>query len=151
MPGPVPPSGVSARPRGRVHGDAVTVLAGRVFAHTRPSDASDVVALLGPDDGGLVLTGANPVRAARRCREEQAFGGPILFDLAAAEGKIATRERPFDESGDRLVETTLEEHVQGQIDAGADAALTPTLYLRAGDFGALEAAAEGAAGLGRDD
>ncbi|GAA4623746.1 hypothetical protein GCM10023196_021160 [Actinoallomurus vinaceus] len=134
-----------------MHGDAVTVLADRVFAHTRPSDASDVVALVGPDDGGLVLTGANPVRAARRCREEQAFSGPILFDLAAAERKIATRERPFDESGDRLVETTLEEHVQGQIDAGADAALTPTLYLRAGDFGALEAAAEGATGLGRDD
>ncbi|MCO6003408.1 hypothetical protein NE236_00260 [Actinoallomurus purpureus] len=139
------------RPRGRVRGDAVAVLAGRVFAHTRPSDASDLVALIGADDGGLVLTGANPVRAARRCRDEQAFGGPILFDLAAAEGKIATRERPFDENGDRLVETTLEERVQGQIDAGADAALTPTLYLRAGEFGAVEAAVEGAVGLGRDD
>src|SRR4051794_16830389 len=119
MPGPVQPSrrvdasGESTRPRGRARRDAVAVLTDRVFVHARPSDASDLVALVGVDHGGLVLTGANPVRAARRCREEQAFGGPILFDLAAAEGKIATRERPFDESGDRLVEATLEERVQG--------------------------------------
>ena len=58
-----------------MRGDAVTVLAGRVFAHTRPSDASDLVALVDPEDGGLVLTGANPVRAARRCREEQRGSG----------------------------------------------------------------------------
>ncbi|MEV5703531.1 hypothetical protein [Actinoallomurus sp. NPDC052274] len=134
----------------RSGGRAVAVLADRVFAHARPSDASDLVALMGAG-GGLVLTGANPVRAARRCREEQAFDGPILFDVAAAEGKVATRERPFEESGDQLVELTLEERVQGQIDAGADAALTPTRYLRAGDFGAVEAAIEGAVGLGRDD
>lgn len=157
MPGPVQPSrrvdasGESTRARARARRDAVAVLTDRVFAHARPSDASDLVALVGADHGGLVLTGANPVRAARRCREEQAFGGPILFDVAAAEGNIATRERPFDESGDRLVEATLEERVQGQIDAGADAALTPTGYLRAGDFGAVEAAIGRAVGLRRDD
>ncbi|MCO5973145.1 hypothetical protein [Actinoallomurus soli] len=153
---PVPPvrrvqaSGESMGAGGRARGGAVAVLAGRVFAHARPSDASDLAALVGTG-GGLVLTGANPVRAARRCREEQAFGGPILFDLAAAEAKVATRDRPFDDGGDGLMEITLEERVQGQIDAGADAALTPTGYLRAADFGAVEAAIEGAVGLGRDD
>ncbi|GAA0338796.1 hypothetical protein GCM10010151_30540 [Actinoallomurus spadix] len=126
------------------------MLADRVFAHARPSDASHVAAIVGAG-GGLVLTGANPVRAARRCREEQAFEGPILFDSAAAEARVATRERPFDEGGDGLLEITLEQRVQGQIDAGADAALTPTGYLRAADFGALDAAVEGAVGLARDD
>jgi hypothetical protein len=144
-------SGESVEPRGRVRKDAVAVLADRVFVHARPSDASDLAALIDADAGGLVLTGARPVRAARRCREEQAFEGPILFDLAAAEGRVATREDPFEGDGDRLIETTLEERVQGQIDAGADAALTPTRYLRAGDWGAVEAAVEGVIALGRDD
>ena len=152
MRGPAPPSGESMRPRGRrSRGDAAAVLADRVLVHARPSDATDLVALIGADDGGLVLTGANPVRAARRCREEHAFTGPILFDLAPAEGRVATRERPFDEGGDQLVETSLAERVQGQIDAGADAALTPTLYLRAGDLGSVEAAVAGAVALGRAD
>lgn len=150
MPGPAPPPGEPARQQGRRRGDAVAVLAGRVFAHTRPCDATEVAGLVGAE-GGLVLTGARPVRAARRCREEYGFTGPILYDLAAAESGVADRDEPFDGTGDRLLEVPLEQRLQGQIDAGADAALTPTRYLRAGDLGAVEAAIRGVDRLGRDD
>lgn len=150
MPGPAAPPGEPARQRGRRRGDAVAVLGGRVFAHTRPCDATEVAGLLGAE-GGLVLSGARPVRAARRCRDEGGFTGPILYDLAAAETGIADRDEPFDGTGDGLLEIPLEQRLQGQLDAGADAALTPTRYLRAGDLGAVEAAIRGVLRLGRDD
>lgn len=148
---PLPPSDASRPAPGEGGGE---LLANRVFVHTRPGDAAGVLGLIDHDTSGLVLTSSDHrklVRTIRKCRDELGFLGPILFDPGTSETVMATREAPFKQELDQLFQIPLADQLQNQIQCGADAALTPTGYIQAGDLSTIDATLRSVAELRRDD
>jgi hypothetical protein len=131
-------------------------LTDRILVHASAGrDAGDrrrLLYLLPAQASGLALRGPKAGAQVRQLREE-GFDGVLLIDTESYERAAATAEAPFvlPQDQDELVPVTLGQILQGQLDCGATAALTPTGYLRAGDSDALKSAANAAAALGRDD
>src|SRR6266536_845767 len=129
---------------------AAKLLAGRILAHARPVDSAELPRLIDDGASGLVLAGAGARAAARQCREH-GYGGVLLIDPAAYENHAATADEPFQRPAADLFGTSLRELVADQFAVGADAALTPTGWIRAGDAATVRSLAEQVASLGRDD
>jgi hypothetical protein len=122
-------------------------LAGRLLVHIAPQRVGYVLNQIDPIRSGLVVTGKG---ALRKVAELRSTGGPapLLADPAFYETMVATAQEPFMEPSDQLPSgDPLGRAVQEQLAVGASAALTPTGYLRAGDGGALRAAAQAVAAL----
>ena len=105
--------------------------------------------LVDADHGGLILTGGfGPGRLDELRRN--GFGAPILLDSGAYEHAVARFDAPF-EYGDGLHKTPLAAQLDAQLQSGATVALTPTLFLDAGDLGSLVSALRATARLERND
>ncbi|MEV0644922.1 hypothetical protein AB0I28_06625 [Phytomonospora sp. NPDC050363] len=102
-----------------------------------------------PEHGGFVLAGEHARTRLAELREE-GFEAPILLDTGGYEKGVASFDAPF-EYGDGLHRVPLAELLDAQLDAGATVALTPTLFVGAGDLGALVSALSATARLDRDD
>jgi hypothetical protein len=109
-----------------------------------------LLGLLPAQASGLALRGAQAEAQVRQLREA-GFDGALLIDSESYARAAATAEVPFVLPHPELFSVTLDQVLQGQLDCGATAALTPTGYLRAGDGDALKSAANAAAALSRDD
>jgi hypothetical protein len=107
-------------------------------------------ALIDPVRSGLILCGSTG-RMLARCRQE-GFVGPLATDPAAYEKGVASPDQPFTLGGEgQLFGPTLSQVLDGQLQSGADFALTPTRFIRAGDRDSLKAACRIAANLDRND
>ncbi|GLZ80676.1 hypothetical protein Afil01_54830 [Actinorhabdospora filicis] len=116
-------------------------LEGRLLTHVRARDTRRIEALaphLGPN-GGLVLTGSGGARTQH-----------LLRDPAGYERQAATWRTPFTH-GDGLHPVPLDDLLDGQREAGAAVAVTPTLLIRAGDAGSLVAVLRATARCRRED
>jgi hypothetical protein len=128
----------------------VSAVANRMLVHARPTQAPVVLPLLDPRRSGLILAGAKAIKHTQLLKDT-AFDGVVLVDPAAHERYAATTDAPFLLPSDQLVRPSLETVLDGQLHAGATAALTPTGYVRAGDTDTLKAAARIVKKLNRTD
>jgi hypothetical protein len=135
------------RPRPAVASGCARLLAGRILVHARArlvaealNKGTDLGALIDPARSGLILCGSTGQMLAR-CRRE-GFAGPLATDPAAYEKAAASPDQPFTlgEEGSQLFGPTLSQVLDGQLQSGADFALTPTRFIRAGDRDSLKAA-----------
>ena len=160
-----PPSGERApqpRPQGEPRLTAAPgcarLLTDRILVHARArlvaetlNKGTDLGALIDPGRSGLILCGSNTCKMLARCRQE-GFAGPLAADPAAYEKAAASPDQPFTLGVDgQLFDPTLRQVLDGQLQSGADFALTPTRFIRAGDRDSLKAACRIAADLGRND
>lgn len=119
----------------------------RVFLLDRPRYVDEVPGYLDPDHGGLVLCGDGAHSRVHELRLA-GFTGRLIEDAAAYEKQVATKDEPFDlPKDDGLFGVTLEDVLQGQIERGADWALTPSRYVQAGESAPLKALVKQAANL----
>jgi hypothetical protein len=79
------------------------------------------------------------------------FGAPVVFDPEAYRRHVASTHEPFHFDTDGMFPETLEENLSNQRALGVDVAQTPTGFIRVDNVDALEAAAEQADRLRRDD
>lgn len=135
----------------RARGNASRTIAGRLLVHASAEAAVDVADLVDPASSGLVVAAKKLVDTARQLRDEHGFSGVLILDPQAYTEYWATPDQPFRELPDRLFGGSTAEQIQEQIDAGADAAMTPTGCIRAGDAASLRAALEQATALERED
>lgn len=147
---------MAASPRRPVSGarprqSALRLLADRVLVHAPLRTAAEMLDLISPLSSGLVVATARPAEAVGQLREGESFDGVLLADPQAYLKYWATPDEPFLGEPGRLFGGTPAELVKEQLEAGADAALTPTGCIRAGNAAALRAALEQAARLERDD
>lgn len=108
------------------------------------------------DRGGLVLgrgrmTNANNLRSVISDLPNRGFNAPVVFDSEGYRRHTATTDAPFRLDYDGLFTEPLEHHLTRQRNLGAHVALTPTGFIRTDNVDALEAAAEQADRLERDD
>ncbi len=114
-----------------------SVLPGRVLAYAQAeSPAAGAVAPLTSGHGrsGMVLRGcgaASQVRGLRAVGDQQT----LVVDVAAWATKDATPSKPLAlPQGDALFHVGLDEWAHGHVRAGADAVLSPSLFVRADDW-----------------
>jgi len=127
------------------------VLANRVLIHARPRGITRLLPAIDQRHSGIMLCGERPEQGIKRCRTA-GFAGILAIDPRGYKDGVATPDAPFalPDHG-QLFEPSLEQVLDDQRAAGADVALTPTMYLEPGDAASLKAAARIAADLGRDD
>lgn len=119
-----------------------SVLSGTLLAYAQAeSPASVAVARVtaGHARGGLVLRGSGSavqVRALRAGGDRQT----LVVDVGAWAGGDATARKPLAlPRGDALFHVGLDEWAEGHAKAGADAVLSPSLFVRADDWAAVRA------------
>jgi hypothetical protein len=125
-------------------------LVNRILTYAPPRYVSTVLPHLDRRYGGLVLAGANAAERIQQLNDDD-YDGPVLIDPAAYENYTATAEAPFRLPDGRLIDPTLSETLDEQLQAGASVALTPTGYIKAGDIASLRAAVRVVHDLGRRD
>jgi hypothetical protein len=126
------------------------LLGNRVLVYVRPDKAHAVLPYVDRVRGGLILSGSDPDRALQPAL---AAGAQYLLlnDPAAYEKVTATVAAPFALPAAGLVTVSLNDVLDGQIRAGAAAALSPTGYIPAGATDVLREAARQFGLLGRTD
>ena len=142
--------------------DARLVLAGRVLVANDPTDGHTYPHLFAGKPTleavtGLVAAGKHSADLIRALRE--AHPDPdklvLLFAPAGSEKHDATTHRPFifgdDLDNPSLLPTSIEDHLNGQLELGASVVVLPTGYVRAGDYKALRAVIEAANKIDRID
>lgn len=134
-----------ARPSGVL--DAASLLSGRVLIHARATDVEPLLGLVNGTRSGLVLTGTVGARVAARRRKDLEVECPIIFDPAVYEKWRATPQIPFRGSDVALAGRALDNFMREICKAGADAVLTPTGYVDAGDIASLAAVLDAAPAL----
>ncbi|MGC4938253.1 hypothetical protein [Kribbella sp. DT2] len=152
LPGPNPASSVVSRSQQGPSAPlgAAAALTDRILVHAAGATGISIAGALPPGSSGLVLTGKKATESSRTLHR-YLFGQPVLIDPEGYLDAAATPEAPFVLPGEGLFPVGFDEVLQGQLDAGATAALTPTGYLFAGDTDALKAAINGVSALGRSD
>ncbi|MER7179503.1 hypothetical protein ABT404_08460 [Streptomyces hyaluromycini] len=128
---------------GLLGGEVPAAVAGRVLLHAGYRRAARYRDRVDAAVSGLVLAGPGALARAGQLREE-GFEAALLVDEAGYRDAAATEEAPFpavDDGPAPLFGDPLEHQMLAHL-AFADAALTPTGYLHAGQVGALEAAVE---------
>lgn len=136
-----------------------TLLAGRVLVVAGTAEQHRYPAILRAEatslaSTGLVVCGAGATANLRKIRA----GNPGLFllcDQTTNDKLNASGDAPFptgmNDDDSLFPAPTLEDRVQGQIDAGASLAMTPTGHIQAGDRLALRAVITEANKLKRSD
>ena len=127
--------------------------ADRVMVYARPTQVANVLPLLSPRRGGVVIAGPGehgfgPSVAA--LRRENA-NTPFFLDPAYYEHYTATPQQPFYLPPDRLECSTLAGLCDDQRAAGAALAVTSTGYIPAGATDTLKAVLAEVAALDRTD
>ncbi|MER8187932.1 hypothetical protein [Kitasatospora sp. NPDC094015] len=113
----------------------------RLLIQVRPERVGYVRDQVDPARSGLLVTGPRALRKVAELRRG-GHAGVLLADPAHYEEEFASAAEPFRApAGQLLLDDPLDQAVHDQLAVGADAALTPTGYLRAGDLAALTAAA----------
>jgi hypothetical protein len=126
-------------------------LADQVLVHTSWDAGQKLLdVVLSSNAGGFALRGSRASNGVQLLKRE-GFDGVLLIDSESYDEATATADAPFVLPKDTLYQVTLDEVLDGQRACGANVALTPTGYFRAGDSDALKAAADAVAALGRDD
>lgn len=87
---------------------------------------------------GLLVSGTNSLAAVREVRQAGA-GQLVVAETVPWAGRVATAEQPTGWPDDGLFPMPVEAAVGSLLDAGADVALGPSGFVRAGDFRALAA------------
>lgn len=128
---------------------AAQLLAQRILVLERPQFVAPMPALIDADRSGLVLCDSKAPRSTAALRGS--YSGLLLEDPAAYERQVATEEAPFDLPEDVLFGDDLASVLDLQRERGADLAITPTRYVRAGDSDALKAIMHAASRLDRED
>jgi hypothetical protein len=126
-------------------------LANRALVYLRPGKIPAVLPHVDPRRSGMILAGEGTRRAMRVL---QGIGAafPVLADPEGYKHYTATPEMPFWLPGDDgLFAPTLNDVLDGQLQAGATAALTPTGYIPAAGADELKAATAEFTRLGRGD
>ncbi len=128
-------------------GGITTVLRDRFWTAAVPTTFTpQIIETIDPTRGGIVLTGAGALAAARDVRAAHP-GVPLLVAPASGSTHEATPDRPFllDDGRSKtdlqgvLFEQTVEEVLDHQRDAGADMVITPSGQVGAQDTAALKA------------
>ncbi|HEY8474098.1 MAG TPA: hypothetical protein VIL37_15885 [Natronosporangium sp.] len=130
---------------------AIAAVSGRIFLLDKPEFIRRVPEFLSPDRSGLAASGKGGIMKIDALRPYAT--SPLLCDPAAYLDQVATPKEPFalpDDDG-ALFGTGLDDVLQGQRQCGAAAAITPTCYVQEGDLAALNALADAAAAIDRDD
>lgn len=152
-------TGPAAATRQHAPPSARTLLAGRVLLVAGTAEQHRYPAILRAEatslaSTGLVVCGADATAKLRQIRA----GNPGLFllrDQTTNEKLNASGDDPFptgmSDDDSLFPAATLEDRIQGQIDAGASLALTPTGHIQAGDRLALRAVITLANKLKRND
>ena len=139
------------RPTPRAPAGPAGALTDQVLVHTSWDTGQKLLdVLLSSNAGGFALRGSKASSGVQQLRRE-GFDGVLLIDSESYGKADATADAPFVLPKDTLYEVTLEQVLNDQRACGANLALTPTGYLRAGDSAALKAAAGIVGALGRDD
>jgi DNA modification methylase len=127
--------------------DAASLLSGRVLIHARATDIEPLLGLVNGTRSGLVLMGTAGARVAARRRRDLEVECPIIFDPGAYETWRATQQIPFRGPSGPLKGRALDNFMRELCKAGADAVLTPTGYIDAGDIASLAAVLDAAPAL----
>ncbi|MFF4989759.1 hypothetical protein ACFY19_21395 [Streptosporangium saharense] len=128
---------------------AARLLAGRVLYQENTRYRARVRTSVDPRLSGVVLTGKNADDRAVQLREA-GYDGVLLIDSAPYVTYAATPDEPFLLPHDTLF-PSLEDCLDFQRGRGADAALTPTGYIRVADSKSLKAVMVAAERIERDD
>ncbi|TQM83046.1 hypothetical protein FHX81_5459 [Saccharothrix saharensis] len=129
----------------------VGALTDRVLVHASWDAGRQLVDLLPTASSGLMLSGAEAATGVK-VLSRRGHAGSRLIDPEGYRLAAATTDAPFVlQDGDGLFDMTLDMALDGQRDAGATAAITPTGFLPAGNADPLKKAADLVADLDRDD
>jgi hypothetical protein len=139
------------RPGGQPVTSATTTVTGRIFLLDNPKFTKQVPPFLAADRSGLVLSGKGGNAKAEALSRQST--GLLLADPAAYLDQVATAEEPFALPGgdDALFGSSLDSLLDGQRHYRTAAAITPSLYVQAGDSAAFKALVRGAEAIERDD
>lgn len=117
-----------------------SVLIGTLLAYA----GRDQCAIAGPvtaghDRSGLVVAGRDAVSTIRQLRDSR-YTRPIIADVKRWADELATAAVPLAmQESDGLMQLTLDEWSASVLANGATAVLTPSRFVRAGDWSALDA------------
>jgi hypothetical protein len=132
-------------------GDTAAALRDRVWTMGSGASVAPVLEHIDPATGGLVLTGATALAAAKALRSRHPEL-PLLIAPTAPEEENASSERPFIiKTEGVLFEQTVDEVLDAQRRAGADMVITPSGQIAAEDPGALKAVINGANAISDPD
>ena len=130
---------------------AAAIVAGRIFLLDNPRYADHVPPFLAASRSGLALSGKGS--NARACALWGRSGGVLLADPGAYLDQVATEDAPFalPDSDGALFGGDLDTVLDGQRNSHAAVAMTPSLYIQAGDSPAFKALVRHAQAIERDD
>lgn len=128
----------------------VGALTDKILVHASWDAGQQLVDLLPTESSGLMLSGAGAPNGIKEL-SRRGHTGARLIDPEGYSLAAATTDAPFALQDDGLFPVTLDMVLDGQRDAGATAAITPTAYFRAGNADPMKKAAEIVTGLNRDD
>ena len=130
---------------------AAAIVAGRIFLLDNPRYADHVPPFLAASRSGLALSGKGS--NARACALWGRSGGVLLADPGAYLDRVATEDAPFalPDSDGALFGGDLDTVLEGQRHCHAAVAMTPSLYIQAGDSAAFKALVRHAQAIERDD
>ena len=130
---------------------AAAIVAGRIFLLDNPRYADHVPPFLAASRSGLALSGKGS--NARACALWGRSGGVLLADPGAYLDRVATEDAPFalPDSDGALFGGDLDTVLEGQRNSHAAVAMTPSLYIQAGDSPAFKALVRHAQAIERDD
>ncbi|MFD9891556.1 hypothetical protein ACFWY9_19645 [Amycolatopsis sp. NPDC059027] len=117
------------------------MLAGRVLAYVDEAHCSAAVTATGSHPAsGLVVAKPSGIGLTRQLRSA-GYGAPIVVDVRSWADRFASVDAPTDLADDSglLPAITLDEWADPVLRAGATAVLTPSRFVRAGDWPALKA------------
>lgn len=161
LPAPRPPTDMEAaraqalhalglQPKPSAPPGPVGALTDRILVHASWDAGRQLVDLLPTDSSGLMLSGAEAATGVKEL-SRRGHAGSRLIDPEGYRLAAATADAPFALQDDGLFAVTLEMVLDGQRDAGATAAITPTAFFRAGNADPLKKAADVVTDLDRDD
>jgi len=117
-----------------------SALTGRFLAYTTSEHQAMAMAETGsPEASGIVVRDQSPLdvlKWSRAC----GYSSPVVPDVGAWTTQVATRDSPtlLHASG-TLTQVTLDSWASGLLAAGANAVLTPSKFVRVGDWAGLRA------------
>jgi hypothetical protein len=128
------------------------VLSERIFLFVSPRTPS--IPTIGPQlhqqHGGLAVCRFDGLQKGGQ-QALARYRGPLLLDPGRYEKHFATSDRPFIVPPDDMYGSGMDRELDLQIQRRALAAITPTGYIRAADWGALKAVVRTAQDLKRND
>lgn len=139
------PAGITTRPEPP---DVLEALRGRLLLQVNPVRVSRHLDHVFTSHSGLILSGGERTSEKAYQLRQDGYSGVVLADPALYLKDAATQDDPFLSPGNQASTFgALEDALSTQLARGATAAMSPTGYIHAEDFGALKAAAADITGL----